>query len=217
MTKPLLQRRFLRNSVWVLLTVIVAAITARKAAQWRSDWRIRTEETRNAAAEAAFRKKTAPAEGRAEFVSSAALMSDPAKYDGQRVILSGIWIVGFETSNLEIQNKNQNPDIWVEADWNKIDEPMGDFSRRKEMENPLKLDQNGFMSFQIVAEGTFHYRRRDAAQPLSGFGHMGVAEGFFLIDRLFEWNVYQKDAPNQAREATATAVMPAAEQPPRQP
>jgi hypothetical protein len=151
-----------------------------------------------------YRKMTEAATGRAEFVVPSELVSALAKYDSKRVILAGIWSQGFEHSSLRFEGVAQDFWIWVDVDRSKIDGPMGDFSGRKKQEDDPKRDQNGHLSYRIVAEGTFHFHRRDRG-ALFGYGHMGVAEGYFLVDRLFEFEWTEKE-PNQTPEPTPTAV-----------
>ena len=166
----------------IVLCVFIGAISGWGTAKWRIDQRTK----RSLAQDEEYRKATKVADGRAEFVTAANLVSAPAKYDGKRVILEGIWSSGFEHSSLRFDGIQQNFWIWVDADWSKVDAPKGDFSPRNKNEDTPKPDQNGHVSRRITAEGTFHYRHRDG-DSLFGYGHMGVAEGHFLIDRLFEF------------------------------
>lgn len=129
-----------------------------------------------------------PAIGRAEFVSPVQLLPDPARYSGHRVVLAGIWTSGFEHSFLNLENAAQDFWIWVDADWTKIDGPAGDFTRRKEREVRSKPDHNGRLSYRILAEGTFYYRDSDLTNGPRGFGHMSISPGYFLIDRLFQFD-----------------------------
>jgi hypothetical protein len=154
-----------------------------------------------------------PAVGRIEYVSPVAIIPDPARYHGKRVILSGIWTTGFEHSVLDLENSAQEFTIWVDADWSKIDAPMGDFSHRKEREDEAKPDQNGLISHHIVAEGTFYYRKADLKAGISGFGHMSVSDGYFLIDRLFQFDPFEIKKPNKASEPTAIIPPPSATTP----
>ena len=182
----------LRSKVGLMvLCAFIAAIAGWSAAKWRIDQRAK----RVLAQDAEYRKATEAAGGRAEFVAAAELVSAPAKYDGRRVILEGTWSSGFEHSSLRFEGIAQNFWIWVDVDWSKVDAPKGDFSARKKNEDAPKPDQNGHVSRRITAEGTFHYRHRDKG-ALFGYGHMGVAEGYFLIDRMFEFEWTEKE-PNQ--------------------
>lgn len=135
-----------------------------------------------------------PAYGRAEFVSPVSIIPDPSKYHGKRVILAGIWTAGFEHSMLDLENNAQDFGIWVDADWSKIDQPMGDFSRQRDKE-VATLDQNGHVAHHIVAEGTFYYRKAHLAGGIPGFGHMGVSDAYFLIDRLFRFDPSETRVP----------------------
>ena len=204
-----------RSLIWMmiglLLVVIVAAVAGWAAARWRVNRRTKVQD-RMAAVEEEYRKMVAPVAGRAEFVSAVALITDPSKYNGRRVILSGIWTVGFEDSLLDLENSAQNFWIWVEPDWDKINEPMGDFSHRKEREEETKRAQSGHWSFRIVAEGTFRYKKFDPNGMITGFGHMGCSDGFFLFDRLFEFEECQNEVPKQDQQPTAVPAVPPAAQ-----
>lgn len=188
-TSALRLRTHLRRAV--LVFALVAGLTG-----------CAKKEQRVQLSEEAFNKLVlpGPAAGRAEFVSPVELIPDPAKYHGKRVILSGIWTAGFEHSMLDLENTAQDFWIWVDADWSKIDQPLGDFSRRKEDEGEETFDKNGYLAHRIVAEGTFYYRKADLKAGIYGFGHMSVSDGYFLIDRLFEFERYEKKKPNQAPE-----------------
>jgi hypothetical protein len=137
-----------------------------------------------------------PAPGRAEFVSPVALIPDPARYHGKRIILSGIWRTGFELSVLDLENKAQGFWIWVDADWKRIDETNGDLSSRKERGDEAKPDSNGHTSHRILAEGSFYFRKQDSKTSAPGFGHMNASEGYFLIDRLFRFAPYENETRN---------------------
>src|SRR5215212_3932248 len=117
-----------------------------------------------------------PAPGRAEFVSPVELISHPTTFHGKRVVLSGIWTVGFEHSMLEFEDQPQKFWIWVDLDWSKIDGPMGDFTRRKEAS---RTGSHDFISHRVVAEGTFYYREIGSNTSVPGFGHMSVSPGYF--------------------------------------
>ena len=171
-----------------LFCAVVVAISGWATAKWQADLRAKRELARGEE----YRKMIEAAEGRTEFVSATDLMASPSKYDGKRIILAGVWSQGFELSSLGFQGVAQVFAIWVTADWSKIDSPMGDFSNRKKNKEEPKPYQKWGGSYYIVAEGTFHYRRHDK-DTLSGYGHMGFSEGYFLIDRLFEWT--EKDIP----------------------
>lgn len=162
--------------VLVLLIGVTACAKKEKRAQLLSD-----EEYRQLAQPGA-------AAGRAEFVSPVELLPYPENYNGRRIILAGVWSSGFEHSHLNLENAAQDFWIWVEADWPKIDGPMGDFTRRKERANMAKPDHNGHVSYRIVAEGTFYYRNSKLTNGPPGFGHMSVSPGYFLIDRLFQFD-----------------------------
>lgn len=170
----------------VLLAGIVACAKKENRAQLRSD-----EEYRKL-------DQPGPAAGRrAEFVSPVALLPDPAKYSGKRVILEGVWSSGFEHSNLDLENSAQDFRIWVDVDWSKVDGPMGDFSRRKEREEKgetAKADRHGYVAQHIVAEGTFYYRKASIEDGVPGFGHMSGSPGYFLIDRLFQYDPEERNA-----------------------
>lgn len=142
-----------------------------------------------------------PAVGRADFVSPVQLLPDPSRYSGQRVILAGIWSSGFEHSFLNLENAAQDFWIWVDADWAKIDGPAGDFTHRKEKEEKAKPDQNGHVSYRILAEGTFYYREPKFPDGPLGFGHMSVSPGYFLMDRLFQFDPVEEE-PNQPAQPT---------------
>lgn len=158
------------------------------------------KERRAQMSEEAFLKlvQPGPAAGRAEFVSPVDLIPDPAKYHGRRVILSGVWTIGFEHSQLDLENSAQDFWIWVDADWSAIDQPGGDFSRRKDDDREVEFDKNGYVAHRIVAEGTFYYRKVDLRAGRSGFGHMGVSNGYFLIDRLLQFEPYERKEPGEA-------------------
>jgi len=86
-----------------------------------------------------------PAPGRAEFVTPVAIIPDPSKYHSKRIILAGIWKTGFEHSLLDLENSAQDFGIWVDADWRKIDQPMGDFSLRGEGKEGFFGDVSGWI------------------------------------------------------------------------
>jgi hypothetical protein len=195
----------------LLVCSAVAAVAGWAAAKWRAELPAK----RILAHEEKFRKMTEAAVGRAEYVAPSDLVSSPATYDGKRVILAGIWSQGFEHSLLRFEGVAQDFWIWVDLDQSKVDGLMGDFSNRKKREDGPERDQNGHVSHSIVAEGTFHFHRRDR-ETLFGYGHMGVAEGYFLIDRLLEFEWTEKE-PNQSPEPTVMSVTPPAAQEPRQP
>jgi hypothetical protein len=178
---------------FVFIAVIIVAVSAAWiAARMTSSNRLRTKE------EKALRY--APAQGRIEFVPGSDLISDPTKYNGRRVILSGVWYTGFELSNLTLDADAGALDIWVDVNWDKIGEPLGDFSRRKETKEE-KFDDNGRILRRIVAEGTFFYRKPPYENGLPGFGHMGASNALFLIDRLYQWeSLSEKEANHQSHE-----------------
>ncbi|MBK9989232.1 MAG: hypothetical protein IPP19_00470 [Verrucomicrobia bacterium] len=141
-----------------------------------------------------------PAPGRIEYVTGPALTSDPTRYNGKRVILSGVWYTGFELSHLAMNTDTEVLDIWVDVNWDKIVEPMGDFSRRNENKEEY-FDSNGRILRRIVAEGTFFYRKPPYENGLLGFGHMGASNALFLIDRLYQWeSLSEKEANQQPHE-----------------
>jgi len=176
--------------------VLLAVISGSVAAAWVAA-QMNASSQRKADEEKALRY--APAPGRIEFVSLDALFLDPQKHNGKRLLLAGIWSTGFECSFLDRENDTDNFGIWVNIDGDKVNEPMGDFSRRNESTEE-KSDVIENTSFRIVAEGTFFYSEK------AGFGHLGGSKGLFLIDRLYRFEpITKKDAKEQPTEPTPVA------------
>ena len=144
--------------------------------------------------------------GRAEFVEAAQLLASPERYSGRRIILAGIWRSGFERESLDLENPQQTFGIWVELDDAKIKEKYGNLSHLVQLPPSNLVDQDGSIVSRVVAEGSFFYRRFDAKKREDGFGHMGVSEGLFLIDRILVSESVGKDQANQRLQGTPESV-----------
>jgi hypothetical protein len=177
------------------LVVVAAAVGGWTAAIWSAERKVNSEHRQWELEEDRWQKDAAHVPGRAPFVTAVDLITDPERYNGTRVILSGVWKVGFEDSSLDLENAAQYFWIWVEPDWLRIDEPLGDLSRRTQNEHQTRGNQ-GSILFRIVAEGSFKFRKNSIPRELDGFGHMGVFEGLFIIDRLFQFEVLNPVEPN---------------------
>ncbi len=147
-------------------------------------------ERSEADAAAEYRRLTEPAAGRSAVVSAAALLANPEKFSGKRVIISGILRHSFEGSWLDLEHPAQAFSISLSFDWQKIDEPMGDLSRRKASDEP-----GGMPPVRIVAEGTFHFRAPESPSTQPRYVLMS-GPGYFIVDRLFRYEPL-KEAPNQ--------------------
>lgn len=177
----------------LFLAVIVGAVTAAWfTAQFQASHRRQAEEVKA--------HRFDPAPGRIESISLAAIFREPTKHNGKRLLLAGIWSTGFECSFLDRgENDTENFGIWVDVDWDRVSEPMGDLSRMKENTD----EKSGVIEnapVRIVAEGTFFYSEK------AGFGHLGGSKGLFLIDRLYRYETTNgKDPKEKPSEPTPIA------------
>ncbi len=183
-----------RTIFFIAILVVIAAVGGVLAAKWKTDFWRRTHPTA-IDFEEAYARRTAPAPGRAEYVPAAVLLNDPKKYDGRRVVLSGVWKEAFEYSAL-ILSDDQKLSIWVDLD-ERIEEPMGDLSQPDTTEEPaVKLPRRR----RIIAEGTFRYEEHQPEDvDRGGFGHLGGVPGYFRIDRIFRSQIL----PNPENAASA--------------
>jgi hypothetical protein len=213
----------MKITAWILAVSVTAATCGWVAARIRYARAISSisrQEAELAAIEAEYRKVKIPAEGRAEYVSGEALSVSPERYDGKRLILEGIWTAGFEQSSLRLPNASSSMSIWVTVEHDKVNERMGNLSKDTEPGDEPRMRQTkaeayaqAWMGVQtwIVAEGTFRFKK---PTMMLGYGHLGVANAHFLIDRFLR---IHRELPNQALEPTPTAVTSPAAQEPRPP
>lgn len=166
------------------ILVLCAVITVSIASAWVVA-KVRQSHRNQARDEDTLTRPT-QAPGRIEYVTEAALIATPEKYTGKRVILSGIWKTGFEISKLELGDGATPFKIWVEANWQKIDEPMGDLSNVNKSREE-KLFTRSLAEHRVIAEGTFYGRTSSKEDVELGFGHLANYDGLFYIDRLYQY------------------------------
>ncbi len=127
--------------------------------------------------------------------SFAELIHSPARFNGKKITVVGVYRGGYEYSCLfedrraadrfEKLTDSTNYAIWIDGDPSVL---------RRE-----KLDPGDVQNRYVRVSGTFHY---SPAGPLRGFGHLGMSP--MMIDRIRSFRPVRQQTPNRAMELTAT-------------
>lgn len=110
-------------------------------------------------------------------------MTKPDAHAGQKVSLSGTWVLGFESSHFVSDTSASNFDIWVEVSWTALEQNSAGLAERLRKRAVFPRGMKD-AEVRITLRGEGLLEKTTSASPLGGFGHFGAHPYRLSIERI---------------------------------